>query len=593
MPKKDGNATQQFEVLLALSDECERFGHHEEAIKCLEAASNVIDAVPLERARVCVRLAVLVLNHFDNVEFAREKLLQAERIASSSTASTNNNNNSSSLTCQILSLLGQCQDDIDVFKKGVQCVDSNNSSSRLSKRWKAHFLFHVARCQVAENVDDESIDGTLDSLDALSPSLSYEERTVLAMTRAVVDMKRQRPDAADRRLTETATELGNAFAKHGKSVSLESLRAHYYLLYALNAQLSGRAGQLVSEGTYPVFDEFFKSIEKIDGERLEVGNVVPPLDNACASILGEMLQSNILRMSGHASDAALPLEESLESLLHSDAFLKKPVIQLQLLQMEYACLAALVMCDFQGAAKELGRAGALLEQHGDVLKPHVVSYCMLLGQYFHSTREYDTALALFNSIAAVPNTNKTMAVLCAALTELHDEQSVAAAAMRMKESDLDGPSKLNSLPTHERSVAQMVNGLILCRQSDTTGARLLLTKALKQAHGMIGSGQFVGQILNCLAPVQQERQDHAGALQMFESSATLLKSVKDLMSLVTTLVGMEKLYEEMKNEDKAASCRQYLQKKAADLTSRLQVVYDSKAHKECIRLANVMQKKMI
>jgi hypothetical protein len=93
--------------------------------------------------------------------------------------------------------------------------------------------------------------------------------------------------------------------------------------------------------------------------------------------------------------------------------------------------------------------------------------------------------------------------------------------------------------------------------------------------------------------VQQERQDHAGALQMFESSATLVKSVKDLMSLVTTLVGMEKLYEEMKNEDKAASCRQYLQKKAADLTSRLQVVYDSKAHKECIRLANVMQKKMI
>ena len=590
MPKKeDGNAPQQFEVLLALSDECERFGHHEEAIKCLEAASNVIDAVPLERAGACVRLAVLVLNHFENVEFAREKLLQAERIASSSTATTN-------LTFQILSLLGQCQDDIDVFKKGVQSVDgsNSNSSSRLSKRWKAHFLFHVVRCQVAQNVDDESIDGTLESLDALSPSLSYEERTVLAMTRAVVDMKRQRPDAADRRLTETATELGNAFAKHGKSVSLESLRAHYYLLYALNAQLSGRAGQLVSDGTYPVFDEFFKSIEKIDGERLEVGNVVPPLDNACASILGEMLQSNILRMSGHGSDAALPPEESLESLIHSDALLKKPVIQLQLLHMEYACLAALVMCDFQGAAKELGRAGSLLEQHGDILKPHVMSYCLLLGQYFHSTREYDTALALFNSIATVPNTkHKTMAVLCAALTELHDEHSVVAAAMRMKENDLDGPSKLNSLPTHERSVAQMVNGLILCRQSDTTGARLLLTKALKQAHGMIGSGQFVGQILNCLAPVQQERQDHAGALQMFESSATLVKSVKDLMSLVTTLVGMEKLYEEMKNEDKAASCRQYLQKKAADLTSRLQVVYDSKAHKECIRLANVMQKKMI
>lgn len=91
----------------------------------------------------------------------------------------------------------------------------------------------------------------------------------------------------------------------------------------------------------------------------------------------------------------------------------------------------------------------------------------------------------------------------------------------------------------------MINGLILYKEGDSTGSRLLLTKALKQAHGMVGSGQFVGQILNALAPVQKQRNDHAGALQMFESATTLLKSVKDLMSLVTTLIGMQKLYQEM------------------------------------------------
>lgn len=91
----------------------------------------------------------------------------------------------------------------------------------------------------------------------------------------------------------------------------------------------------------------------------------------------------------------------------------------------------------------------------------------------------------------------------------------------------------------------MINGLILYKEGDSTGSRLLLTKALKQAHGMVGSGQFVGQILNALAPVQKQRNDHAGALQMFESATTLLKSVKDLMSLVTTLIGMQKLYSEM------------------------------------------------
>jgi len=96
----------------------------------------------------------------------------------------------------------------------------------------------------------------------------------------------------------------------------------------------------------------------------------------------------------------------------------------------------------------------------------------------------------------------------------------------------------------------MINGLILYKEGDSTGSRLLLTKALKQAHGMVGSGQFVGQILNALAPVQKQRNDHAGALQMFESATTLLKSVKDLMSLVTTLIGMQKLYQEMNQPGK-------------------------------------------
>jgi hypothetical protein len=89
-----------------------------------------------------------------------------------------------------------------------------------------------------------------------------------------------------------------------------------------------------------------------------------------------------------------------------------------------------------------------------------------------------------------------------------------------------------------RTTAQLVNGVLLCREGDSTGARLLLSKALKQAHGLVGSTQLVGQVLNALAPVQQERQDVAGAQKMFESATTLLKSIGDLPSLVTTLKGL-------------------------------------------------------
>ena len=89
---------------------------------------------------------------------------------------------------------------------------------------------------------------------------------------------------------------------------------------------------------------------------------------------------------------------------------------------------------------------------------------------------------------------------------------------------------------------------MLYQQNDVAGARLLLTKALKQAHGLIGSTQLVGQILNVLAPVQQERQDYSGAAQMFESATTLLKSVGDLPSLVTTLRGLHELHKQQGNE---------------------------------------------
>lgn len=52
---------------------------YEEAIKCLEAATTAVDALPVERAIACVQLAIVVLEHFEEVDYARTKLLQAVR----------------------------------------------------------------------------------------------------------------------------------------------------------------------------------------------------------------------------------------------------------------------------------------------------------------------------------------------------------------------------------------------------------------------------------------------------------------------------------------------------------------------------------
>ena len=147
------------------------------------------------------------------------------------------------------------------------------------------------------------------------------------------------------------------------------------------------------------------------------------------------------------------------------------------------------------------------------------------------------------------------------------------------------PASLQGLPAQEKATAQLVNGMILRQQGDITGARYQLTKALKQAHSFIGCTQLVGQILNVLAPVQQERQDVSGAKQMFESATVLMKSINDLPCLLTALRGMHALHEQEGNKDVALKSQQYLDRKAADLANRLKEAKTSGEHVEVVKMA--------
>ena len=67
-------------ILKTLSKQFVAQEKYEEAIKCLEAASNVVDALPVERATACLHVAILVLEYFEENDYARTKLLQAVRL---------------------------------------------------------------------------------------------------------------------------------------------------------------------------------------------------------------------------------------------------------------------------------------------------------------------------------------------------------------------------------------------------------------------------------------------------------------------------------------------------------------------------------
>ena len=601
-------------------------------IKCLYAARNSRDTSSHMRAYASYWAAQIIMNDYSTSERALEEaktlLLSAERDLKSSKQNSNSNIASYLAT---LSLLGQCHmllgDDTSaatVFQTGIRAAAASGSSAMSatsaapgapqSARWQAHFLLFLARVEGNPRCSHAKVDGHLKAVEALNID-DPVYRTVLALSQAVSAMQRGDTSLADQHLTRTATELGGALRRSTTSSATsssasqstlkhftESLRAHYYLLYALNAHMGGRAAHLASEGTYPAYEEFFKAIERLeklaeDSRRGQATDAVGepeslflPLDDFDLKACGEAMYDNVLRMGGdgvsstgggsRANARGSGADGMDVDNIAASAARSTPAAGKCVQYLEYKVMRALTVCDFQMAAKAL--LEAVLEDSRAVEGgPRSKSLPLLLGQYLHSVREYDAALALLDGLWSASNKGgDPRAAPHAALIEL-ERNDVNAAAARI--AALKDAVDVDALPAHERAIVQMVGGLILLRQDDSTGARLLLTKALKQAHSMVGSGQFVGQILNCLAPVQQMRQDHSGAMQMLESAATLLKSAKDLMSLVTTLATMEKLYIAMKQDDKAASCRQYLEKKSAELTKRLQLVHSSGAHKELVR----------
>jgi hypothetical protein len=74
------NSTTTFQVLLCLSEQLLQQECYLQCFICLEAICNLPEIVPAKRAVACVKLANLVLDHFDNVDFAKNRLLQAVRL---------------------------------------------------------------------------------------------------------------------------------------------------------------------------------------------------------------------------------------------------------------------------------------------------------------------------------------------------------------------------------------------------------------------------------------------------------------------------------------------------------------------------------
>lgn len=50
----------------------------------------------------------------------------------------------------------------------------------------------------------------------------------------------------------------------------------------------------------------------------------------------------------------------------------------------------------------------------------------------------------------------------------------------------------------DRCGGLLASAMVLLKQGDEQGGKMLLTKALKYAHNQLGNFQFVSQVLSCL-----------------------------------------------------------------------------------------------
>ncbi|KAG7673583.1 hypothetical protein Ndes2526B_g02968 [Nannochloris sp. 'desiccata'] len=587
-----------FQTLLQLSRDLQAQGCFVQAAKCLDAACKYSQALPAHRALACLDYSELLMDHFENLDLAKTLLLQAERELRAVRAHYGLRLEVFHLLIVCHRLSGDLDQALEACRAGLAAAQDPHAKGLM--RWKVYFLLRIVECGFEKNNDAEAALAALDTTESQA-TFTLIETAVVALSRAALNLHCGRMDVADQQLTACAAILEGIIGDEDDEGEVANrLRGSYFVLYAATALAVGRASQLQQDNDYPVFTQLQQALS---GASLDGNGWLP---GPAAAALGYMMHGAVLRAAGKGSAAAVQLGQGEELVDQALGHLRLDIrktesevapgvlvngtvyLRLKAALSEQRALAALLSTDLAGAARHSADAVHLIQRFPSVLKDQASSACMLLAHYMHTLGEYDLALSLFDAV--LNSSTKSMhklAALSAAMTELEknsEDEGLTAAAAWLEGQNLI-PSSLQGLPSHVKATSQLINGIIMKRKGDPTGARLLLTKALKQAHGLIGSTQLVGQILNVLAPVQQERQDLAGAKQMFQSATTLLKSVGDLPSLITTLNGMHSLYDQEGNSALVGKSQQYLARKATDLQGRFTEVKKSKGHGEVVEAA--------
>lgn len=163
------------------------------------------------------------------------------------------------LQCQVYHNLLRCHrasnnihQAIEAAKLGLAvCTSQQATKQKNIASWRTYFYFRLAECTLESSGPSAAL-AVLDNIDA--SAISPIEQALLALSRAVAHFHAAAFDAADHQLTACATAIEAALVedelrqqhngKDSDEIMIQSMRAQYFLLYAIVAQAVGRTGQL-------------------------------------------------------------------------------------------------------------------------------------------------------------------------------------------------------------------------------------------------------------------------------------------------------------------------------------------------------------
>ncbi|KAI3432577.1 hypothetical protein D9Q98_004126 [Chlorella vulgaris] len=589
-------------LLLQLASQFESQHDYQQAVQSLTAVCSLGSELPSVLAQARLHLACLLLQHYENFQEAKMLLLAAEQDLRQSQSSH-------LLKCEVWDALARCNQKLgavaaeqNALVAGLKACRQGAASKDKDAlaRWRAYFHLKLAEHGMAHQGHEAAAE-QLQQLEGVP--LTDFERCLQLLCRATLHLCANEPAPVSGLLEELNPLIELVAAAPGSNPLVhKQLRCHYTIVFVGMATAAGRVNDLKQDSGGICM---LAALQQMVGEMAAAPWTYLWLPTAAVGALGSLLHASLLRSLGKAAQAAahltaaqevveqqlaafeVDLEATEEDLGVQAIWEGRIYCHLRLLLVEQQVLVALAASRFAQAAELLAGLAALLQRFPSLLRDFVPGARMLLGHYAHSTQQHAAASAHFRSVLHSDAAHlHDSAAVAAALAELHGNGGPAglhAAVELLQQRGLTQLTHMLSLVVHDRTAALVTNAVVAQRGGDDSNARVMLTKALKTAHAHLGNTQMVAQVLNVLAPIQAGKGDVAGAEQMLGSATTLAKAHGDLPTLVCSCTALLRIFSAPPADaQRSAKQRDYLQRKASDLTAAVAAVMATPAHAQLL-----------